>query len=46
MKRVRGLLAEDEAPQRQALRAMLAMAWPALELVAVCEDGQIGRAHV
>lgn len=35
----RGLLAEDEAPQREALRAQLARHWPELELVAVCEDG-------
>ncbi|KAA2285801.1 LytR/AlgR family response regulator transcription factor [Arenimonas fontis] len=39
MRRVTAMLAEDEAPQREALRAMLALAWPELELVAVCEDG-------
>jgi DNA-binding LytR/AlgR family response regulator len=39
MSGVRGMLAEDEAPQREALRAMLALAWPELELVAMCEDG-------
>ena len=32
------VLAEDEAPQREALVAMLAKAWPALRVV-VCEDG-------
>ena len=32
------LLAEDEAPQRDALAGMLAQAWPGLEIVA-CEDG-------
>lgn len=34
----RALLAEDEAPQREALVAMLAQAWPGLEVIA-CEDG-------
>ncbi len=33
------LLAEDEAPQRAELRAMLAQAWPELAIVAECEDG-------
>jgi len=33
------LLAEDEAPQRRELRAMLAAAWPELEVIAECEDG-------
>lgn len=37
--RVTGLVAEDEAPQRAALVAQLARAWPELDLVAVCEDG-------
>lgn len=39
MRTVRGLLAEDEAPQRAAMLDMLAAAWPALEVVAACEDG-------
>jgi DNA-binding LytR/AlgR family response regulator len=34
----KAVLAEDEAPQRDALVAMLAQAWPALDVVA-CEDG-------
>lgn len=33
------LIAEDEAPQRQELRAMLAALWPELEIIAECEDG-------
>jgi DNA-binding LytR/AlgR family response regulator len=33
------LIAEDEAPQRHELRAMLARAWPELEIVAECGDG-------
>jgi DNA-binding LytR/AlgR family response regulator len=33
------VIAEDEAPQRAALLEMLAEAWPALEVVAACEDG-------
>jgi len=33
------LIAEDEAPQRQELRALLAEAWPDLRIVAECEDG-------
>lgn len=36
---VTALLAEDEAPQRAALLEMLQAAWPALEIVAACEDG-------
>ena len=36
---LRAIVAEDEAPQRQALLDMLADAWPALEIVAACEDG-------
>lgn len=32
------VIAEDEAPQRAALRDMLAQAWPALQLIE-CEDG-------
>jgi DNA-binding LytR/AlgR family response regulator len=33
------LIAEDEAPQRAELRAMLSQAWPELQIVAECEDG-------
>ena len=33
------LIAEDEAPQRQALRQLLASLWPDLEVVAECGDG-------
>lgn len=33
------LIAEDEGPQRQELRAMLAELWPELEVIAECEDG-------
>jgi DNA-binding LytR/AlgR family response regulator len=33
------LIAEDEAPQRQELRAMLAELWPELTVTAACEDG-------
>lgn len=33
------LIAEDEAPQREALRAMLVEACPGLRIVAECEDG-------
>jgi DNA-binding LytR/AlgR family response regulator len=33
------ILAEDEAPLRHALRAMLGTAWPELRIVAECEDG-------
>lgn len=36
---VTALLAEDEAPQRVALQALLLEAWPGLEIVAACEDG-------
>ncbi|RYZ71238.1 MAG: response regulator transcription factor [Lysobacteraceae bacterium] len=39
MNRLTGLIAEDEAPQRLALQAQLAEAWPELELAAICEDG-------
>jgi len=39
MTRVTALVAEDEAPQRRALLAQLQAAWPALDVVAVCEDG-------
>lgn len=34
----KALLVEDEAPQREALRALLAESWPELQ-VTVCEDG-------
>ncbi len=33
------IIAEDEAPQRQELRALLAELWPQLNVVAECEDG-------
>jgi DNA-binding LytR/AlgR family response regulator len=33
------LIAEDEAPQRLALRQLLASLWPDLEIVAECADG-------
>ena len=33
------ILAEDEQPQRQELRALLAELWPDLKIVAECEDG-------
>lgn len=39
MSRITALIAEDEAPQRAALLDMLAEVWPALDVVAVCEDG-------
>lgn len=39
MSGITALIAEDEAPQREALRQQLAIAWPQLQLVAVCEDG-------
>jgi len=38
--KVVGLVAEDEAPQRRALVEQLRLAWPELELAAVCEDGE------
>ena len=34
-----GLIAEDEAPQREALQSLLRELWPELRLLAVCEDG-------
>lgn len=40
---VRGMLAEDETPQRERLQSMLADVWPSLELVAVCADGLQAR---
>jgi DNA-binding LytR/AlgR family response regulator len=33
------LIAEDEAPQRRELCAMLADLWPELTITAICEDG-------
>src|SRR4029453_183964 len=39
MTRPTALIAEDEIPQRQELRAMLAEIWPELEIVAECADG-------
>lgn len=37
--RATALIAEDEAPQRLALRQLLASLWPDLEIVAECADG-------
>jgi DNA-binding LytR/AlgR family response regulator len=39
MTRPTAIIAEDELPQRQELRAMLAELWPELDVVAECEDG-------
>ena len=39
MSDITAILAEDEAPLRHALRAMLGIAWPELRIVAECEDG-------
>jgi DNA-binding LytR/AlgR family response regulator len=39
MNEITAILAEDEAPLRKALRAMLEEAWPELRIVAECEDG-------
>jgi DNA-binding LytR/AlgR family response regulator len=39
MTRPTALIAEDELPQRQELRAMLGELWPDLHVVAECEDG-------
>ena len=36
---VTAVIAEDEKPLRDALRAMLGIAWPELDVVAECEDG-------
>jgi len=36
---VTALVAEDEAPQRRELCAMLAGLWPELTIIAICEDG-------
>lgn len=43
---IRGMVAEDEAPQRQALCANLKVYWPTLDLVAICEDGDAARVAV
>jgi len=39
MTRITALIAEDELPQRQELRTLLAELWPELDVVAECEDG-------
>ena len=39
MTRPTAIIAEDELPQRQELRALLAELWPELDIVAECEDG-------
>jgi len=39
MTRPTAVIAEDELPQRQELRALLAELWPELEVVAECADG-------
>ena len=39
MTRPTALIAEDELPQRQELRALLAELWPELDVVAECDDG-------
>ena len=39
MKNPTALIAEDEFPQRQELRALLAELWPELQVVAECADG-------
>jgi DNA-binding LytR/AlgR family response regulator len=39
MTRPTALIAEDETPQRQELRALLAELWPELNVIAECEDG-------
>lgn len=36
---ITAIIAEDETPQRHALRAMLGIVWPGLRIVAECEDG-------
>ena len=38
-RRPTAILAEDEMPQRQELRASLGELWPELDIVAECEDG-------
>ena len=44
MNRVRVLIAEDEAAQREQLTGLIAKLWPEAELVAVCEDGDAALA--
>ncbi len=39
MNTITAIIAEDEKPLRDALRVMLGIAWPELEVVAECEDG-------
>jgi DNA-binding LytR/AlgR family response regulator len=39
MTRPTAIIAEDETPQRQELRALLGELWPELNIVAECEDG-------
>jgi DNA-binding LytR/AlgR family response regulator len=39
MTRPMAVVAEDETPQREELRALLADLWPELNIVAECEDG-------
>lgn len=39
MNDITAIIAEDEAPLRHALRAMLGIVWPELRVVAECEDG-------
>lgn len=39
MTRPTAIIAEDELPQRQELRALLVDLWPELNVVAECEDG-------
>jgi DNA-binding LytR/AlgR family response regulator len=39
MTRPTAVIAEDELPQRQELRALLGELWPELDVVAECEDG-------
>ena len=44
-RRPTALIAEDEQPQRQELRAMLLELWPELDVVAECEDGLAALTH-
>jgi DNA-binding LytR/AlgR family response regulator len=39
MKQPTAIIAEDELPQRQELRTLLAQLWPELDIVAECDDG-------
>lgn len=39
MKSIAAIIAEDEPAQREELRRLLAVQWPELEIVAICEDG-------